>query len=127
MASQSWMRLNRSSKFLRTASRSRSPSSKAHSRRKFCRRPLCSCLTDRDDTASQSADLELVTSLARREGLPIHTLTLGKKGMVKADDLRQLAENTRGRAFTASQADELRDIFEEIARNLGQTYSLSYT
>jgi Ca-activated chloride channel family protein len=84
-------------------------------------------MTDGDDNFSQSARLDSVIRAAQREGLPVHTLCLGSDGETEAANLRVLAEKTRGRAFTATQTDDLRGIFEEIARNLGQTYGLSYT
>ena len=84
-------------------------------------------MTDGDDNSSQSASLASVIRAAQREGLPVHTLCLGADGETEAANLRVLAEKTRGHAFTATQTDDLRGIFEEIARNLGQTYGLSYT
>jgi VWFA-related protein len=84
-------------------------------------------MTDGEDNLSLESDLQSTVRDARRAGFPVHTLGLGDEGETSTEKLRQLAEETRGRAFSARQADDLRSIFEEIARGLGQTYHLTYT
>ena len=65
-------------------------------------------------------------SAIRRAGLPVHTLGLGSEEEIETDKLRELAEKTRGKSFSAREADGLRTIFEEIATGLSQRYRLTY-
>jgi Ca-activated chloride channel family protein len=83
-------------------------------------------LTDGEDTFSQAATLDSVILAARRAGLPIHTLGLGSEDEIESAALRRLATETRGQYFPARQADQLRAIYEELAKGLGSSYSLSY-
>jgi VWFA-related protein len=83
-------------------------------------------MTDGMDTASQAADLASVAKLAKEAGLPVHTVGVGSEEQIAADELRFLAENTRGRYFAAPDAAQLRAIYEEIARSLKESYSLTY-
>ncbi len=83
-------------------------------------------LTDGEDTFSRTATLDSVIAGARAAGLPVHTLGLGSEDEIESDALKQLAAATRGRYLAARDADQLRGIFEELALNLGQSYSLSY-
>lgn len=82
-------------------------------------------MTDGADTSSiQPLDEAILT--ARRAGLPVHTVGVGTEELIESGDLRSLAEETRGRYFPARDADQLRSIFEEIARSLKQSYTLTY-
>jgi VWFA-related protein len=83
-------------------------------------------MTDGEDNLSRHADLNSAIRAAQKAGLPVHTLGLGSEGELPSEKLRELSEATRGQSFTARQADGLKAIFEEIARNLGQTYSITY-
>lgn len=83
-------------------------------------------LTDGMDTESRVATLESSIALARKLGLPIHTLGLGRDGEIAINDLEQLAQDTRGQHYLARDAASLRKIYEEIARRLGSSYSLTY-
>jgi VWFA-related protein len=83
-------------------------------------------LTDGEDTASEDNSLDTVIARARRLGLPVHTVGVGTEEEIAADDLKRLAEETRGQWFPARKADELRKIYEEIARRMGESYTLSY-
>ncbi len=83
-------------------------------------------MTDGEDNFSQIARLETVVRDARRAGFPVHTLGLGSEEEIEADDLRELAERTRGKSFSARDPDGLRTIFEEIAKGLSERYSLTY-
>ena len=83
-------------------------------------------MTDGEDNISLTASLETTIRKAQREGLPVHTLGLGPEDEIQTEALRFLAEQTRGQSFTAKQADGLRSIFEEIAKGLSQSYSLTY-
>lgn len=83
-------------------------------------------LTDGMDTQSQEASLQSVIEQARAAGVPVHTLGVGTEEEIATDELQELAESTRGRYFSASDASELLSIYEEVARRLGESYSLSY-
>jgi VWFA-related protein len=83
-------------------------------------------LTDGEDTSSQSANLESVIGSARRLGLPVYTLGLGTEDEIESDDLRRLANSTRGQYYPARSADQLRAIYEEIAERIGSSYALVY-
>lgn len=83
-------------------------------------------LTDGEDTFSQSATLDSVIVAARRLGLPVHTLGLGTEDEIESDALRRLAVATRGQYYPARQADQLRSIYEQLARRLRSSYSLVY-
>lgn len=83
-------------------------------------------LTDGDDTSSRLADLESVIAMAREAGLPVHTVGVGSEQEIKSATLRHLAQETRGEYFRAEHAEALRSIYEEIARSLKQSYSLTY-
>jgi VWFA-related protein len=83
-------------------------------------------LTDGEDTASEENSLDTVIARARRLGLPVHTVGVGTEEEIAADDLKRLAEETRGQWFPAREADELGRIYEEIARRMGESYTLSY-
>ncbi len=83
-------------------------------------------LTDGQDTQSRSATLPDVIAAARRLNLPVHTLGLGDEREIAVGALRRLATETRGQHYLARDADQLRSIYEEIARRLGSSYSLTY-
>ena len=84
-------------------------------------------MTDGKDTLSRSADLASVTASANRANLPVHTLAFGDSLDEATQALRTLARSTRGQHYAAADADQLRLIYEEIARRLGSTYRLAYT
>jgi len=83
-------------------------------------------LTDGKDTDSRAANLGSAIADARRLNLPVHTLGLGDGREIAVDALRKLAAETRGQHYLAADADQLRQIYEEIARRLGSGYSLAY-
>jgi VWFA-related protein len=83
-------------------------------------------LTDGEDTASKQS-LKGVIGDARAKGLPIYTVGLGSSDEIESDELRRLADETRGQYFPAEKADELRSVFEAFAVRQGQLYQLSYT
>ncbi len=83
-------------------------------------------LTDGEDTASQEANLDSVVAAARKMNLPVYTLGLGSEREIKARDLRQLADETRGQYYPARRADQLRAIYEQIAERIGSSYVLTY-
>ncbi len=83
-------------------------------------------LTDGQDTLSQSAKLDDAVAAARKLNLPVHTLGLGNEREIAVDALRKLAVDTRGQHYLARDADQLKNIYEEIARRLGSSYGLAY-
>jgi VWFA-related protein len=83
-------------------------------------------LTDGMDNASEDATPESLVRKARNAGVPVHTLGLGSEEEIAADDLRELADATRGEWFHAPKPAQLRSIFEELARGLGESYTLTY-
>ena len=83
-------------------------------------------LTDGEDTSSQSANLESVIASARRLGLPVYTLGLGSEDEIEGADLRRLATSTRGQYYPARNADQLREIYEQIAERIRSSYTLLY-
>ena len=82
-------------------------------------------LTDGEDTASE-ATLDSVIASAKRLGLPVYTLGLGREGEVRSQELRLLADSTRGQYYPARRADQLRAIYEQIAERIGSGYVLTY-
>jgi Ca-activated chloride channel homolog len=83
-------------------------------------------LTDGEDTASRDASPDSVIDSARRLGLPIYTLGLGREGEIRSHELRRLAESTRGHYYPARRSEELRAIYQEIAERIGSSYVLTY-
>lgn len=83
-------------------------------------------LTDGQDNLSRRNTPASVIAKARALGLPVHTLGLGDEREIAVDELAELAEQTKGQHYLATDADQLRAIYEEIARRVGNTYSLTY-
>jgi Ca-activated chloride channel homolog len=82
-------------------------------------------LTDGEDTASE-ATLDSVMDSAKRLGLPVYTLGLGREGEVRSQELQRLADSSRGQYYPARRADQLRAIYEQIAERIGSGYVLTY-
>jgi VWFA-related protein len=83
-------------------------------------------LTDGEDTASESANLDSAIAAARRLGLPVYTLGLGTEEEIASGDLRRLATSTRAQYYPARNADQLKAIYETIATRIGAGYTLIY-
>jgi VWFA-related protein len=83
-------------------------------------------LTDGQDTHSRQTDLPSVSLAAKRLGLPVYTLGLGTEEMIASNDLRLLAESTRGQYYPAREADQLKAVYEQIAERLRSSYALTY-
>jgi VWFA-related protein len=83
-------------------------------------------LTDGKDTDSQTANLASVVETARRLGLPVYTLGLGSERAIASQELRRLADSTRGQYYPARRADQLHAIYEQIAERIGSSYMLTY-
>ena len=56
----------------------------------------------------------------------MYTLGLGSEGEIRSQDLRRLADSTRGQYYPARRADQLRAIYEQIAERIGSSYVLTY-
>src|SRR6478736_5249005 len=96
------------------------------------RRQAIIVLSDGEDTSSL-VTFEEVLELAKRSETAIYTIGLqpretgGLKGFREAEFvLRQLAQETGGRAFFAKQIMELKDVYGQIADELSSQYSMGY-
>lgn len=85
-------------------------------------------LTDGADTSSQST-YDNVLERARLSEVVVYTIGLGSTFMDVGlrSHLKELAEVTGGRAFFASKAQELKDVYAEIIRELAHQYYLTYS
>lgn len=83
-------------------------------------------LTDGMDNASDRATPLSLVRKARNLGVPVHTLGVGSEEEIATEMLRDLAAETRGEWFHAPRPEQLRSIFEELARGLGESYTLTY-
>ena len=54
--------------------------------------------------------------LAKREGVTIYPIGIGKPGQYDAKLLEKIADETGGRAFSARSSDDLASVFETIAK-----------
>ena len=89
-------------------------------------------LSDGEDTSSL-VSYEEVLDLAKRSETAIYTIGLQPKdapqgkGFREAEFvLRQFAQETGGRAFFPSRAEELKDVYGQIADELSSQYSMGY-
>jgi Ca-activated chloride channel family protein len=94
------------------------------------RREAIVVLSDGEDTSSL-VTFEEVLDLAKRSETAIYTIGLkvdeSGSGFREADFvLRQLAQETGGRAFFPSDASDLAGIYEQISDELSSQYSLGY-
>ena len=68
----------------------------------------------------------------RRRSVPTHLEPAkvvdrwGPETEIASDDLQQLAEDTRGQYFPVRKVSQLRSIYEDLARRLGESYTLTY-
>jgi Ca-activated chloride channel homolog len=99
------------------------------------RRQAIVVLSDGEDTSSL-LPFEEVLDLAKRSETAIYAIGLrsneggsfASKGFKEAEFvLRQLAQETGGRAFFPSQATELNSIYTQIADELSSQYTVGYT
>ena len=97
------------------------------------RRDAIIVLSDGEDTTSL-VSFEEVMELAKRSETSIYTIGLQPrepayvKGFREAEFvLRQLAQETGGRAFFVQKAEELTGVYGQIADELSSQYSLGYT
>src|SRR5262245_14003391 len=96
------------------------------------RRRAIVVLSDGEDTSSL-VSYEEVLDLAKRSETAIYTIGLQpkdapqSKGFREAEFvLRQFAQETGGRAFFPSKAEELKDVYGQIADELSSQYSMGY-
>jgi Ca-activated chloride channel family protein len=99
------------------------------------RRQAIVLLSDGEDTSSL-LPFEEVLDLARRSETAIYAIGLRSEdeparsgpGFNEADFvLRQLAQETGGRAYFAASAKELAGIYEQISDELSSQYTVGYT
>jgi len=97
------------------------------------RRQAIVVLSDGEDTSSL-VSFEEVLELAKRSETAIYTVGLrpreagALRGFREAEFvLRQLAQETGGRAFFADKVAELKDVYGQIADELSSQYSLGYS
>ena len=97
------------------------------------RRDAIILLSDGEDTTSL-VSFEEVMELAKRSETSIYTIGLQPrepafvKGFREAEFvLRQLAQETGGRAFFVQKAEELTGVYGQIADELSSQYSLGYS
>jgi Ca-activated chloride channel family protein len=105
---------------------------KARSQDEVRRRAIVA-LSDGEDTSSL-VTYEEVLDLAKRSETGIYTIGLQakdstqSKGFREAEfTLRQLAQETGGRAFFPSRAEELKDVYGQIADELSSQYTIGYS
>lgn len=96
------------------------------------RRQAIVVLSDGEDTSSL-VTYEEVLELAKRSETAIYTIglqpreTSAAKGFREAEFvLRQLGQETGGRSFFPSRADDLKDVYGQIADELSSQYSVGY-
>ena len=96
------------------------------------RRQAIVVLSDGEDTSSL-VSFEEVLDLAKRSETAIYTIglqpreTSALRGFREAEFvLRQLAQETGGRAFFAQRIEDLKDVYNQIANELSSQYSMGY-
>lgn len=96
------------------------------------RRQAIVVLSDGEDTSSL-VTFEEVLELAKRSETAIYTIglqpreTTALRGFREAEFvLRQLAQETGGRAFFAQKVEDLKDVYGQIADELSSQYSMGY-
>jgi Ca-activated chloride channel family protein len=101
------------------------------------RRQAIVVLSDGDDNRSRVVGFDDVLDAARRSAVTIFSITpaptapppptLGGRPPTALFEMRQLAEETGGRAFVPSVTSELGRVYQDIAAELAQQYWLAYT
>ena len=96
------------------------------------RRQAIVVLSDGEDTSSL-VSFEEVLELAKRSETSIYTIGLqpreqtALRGFREAEFvLRQLAQETGGRAYFANRVEDLKDVYGQIADELSSQYSMGY-
>jgi Ca-activated chloride channel family protein len=96
------------------------------------RRRAIIVLSDGEDTSSL-VTYEEVLELAKRSETAIYTIALQSKDATQSKGfreaefiLRQFAQETGGRSFFPARAEDLKDVYGQIADELSSQYSLGY-
>jgi Ca-activated chloride channel homolog len=79
----------------------------------------------RSDSARNNSDLKKATEIVRRANIPFYFIGYDTNDS-SAAAMKQLAEASGGRAYFPEFADELTKVYEQIGRDLGRAYSISY-
>jgi len=87
-------------------------------------------LTDGKDQDTNGNPLSLhsisdVVNLANTDNIPIYIIGLGTK--IEESILTQIANESGGKLFLAPEAEQLKQIYSEIARQLQSQYEIAYT
>jgi Ca-activated chloride channel family protein len=95
-------------------------------------RPTRAIVLLSDGESTTGVDPVAVARLARREGVPIHTVALGTRdatiplpggGLIPVppdpETLRAIARESGGRAFTAAESGELTAVYRELGSRIG--------
>lgn len=97
------------------------------------RRQALVVFSDGEDTSSL-VSFEEVLDLAKRSGTAVYTIslqaetTIQSRGFQEAEFImRQLAQETGGRAFFAKRIEDLSGAYAEVANELASQYVLGYT
>ncbi len=84
--------------------------------------------TDGEDNASF---LNATAALARvrRAGVPLYTIAEGEalRSKVLTQELTRISKRSGGLSYEARQSGEIDEIFQDISRDLNQTYMLAYS
>lgn len=91
-------------------------------------RKAIALLTDGEDTSSKFS-FQKVTELTRTNDVIIYPIGLGASVMDVGirGTLKQLADDTGGRAYFPKNASDLKEVYDEIATDLRSQYYLTYS
>jgi len=82
-------------------------------------------LSDGEDTSSQFG-FKRVLNEAKANNTIVYTIGVGG-GSIDRNVLQEFAENTGGKAFFVKKADDLAEVYQRIADELGKQYYLTYS
>jgi Ca-activated chloride channel family protein len=82
-------------------------------------------LSDGEDTSSQFG-FKRVLNEAKTNNTIVYTIGVGG-GSIDRNVLEEFAQNTGGKAFFVKKADELSEVYQRIADELGKQYYLTYS
>jgi len=82
-------------------------------------------LSDGEDTSSQFG-FKRVLNEAKTNNTIVYTIGVGG-GSIDRNVLEEFAENTGGKAFFVKKADDLAEVYQRIADELGKQYYLTYS